>query len=399
MYDSWEDETGKLYHFPNAYRNKVQPGEWFVYHRGVRLKTGRRKHPEYFGFGRVDHVWRDSAIADDAPKVEWKWYCSIIDYSPFHVPVHWKVGERTIEDIPRNLFGNGVRSISQQTFDQILALAGHSGTLDLLKRASARELLDEGTAWMQVRNAAAKALSNVTEFQSPVLKRRYKVAGVETGKILIARLDAPGHAWVTQAAVERAVRRINAEGGRAARRTVDYTVAREAAIVFLHPRLDWSDDHDWIEVRGNASAAAPKVYKDFGQAPDDDPEKLARFARRVRAGQPQFRRNLLHLYEGRCAITGWAPPEVLEAAHILVHARSGRNHTDNGLLLRSDLHLLFDGGLLRIHPERLSVELDPTLEPTPYWDLHGTRLRPRADGSHPAYEYLRARWDALGKDE
>ncbi|HEX2206797.1 MAG TPA: HNH endonuclease signature motif containing protein [Longimicrobium sp.] len=118
------------------------------------------------------------------------------------------------------------------------------------------------------------------------------------------------------------------------------------SLVYLHPRLTWSEDNDWIEVAGveTGVAATRPVYEDFGEAPDDDPARLAQFARKVRRGQAKFRQNLLKLYGGRCAVSGWAPESVLEAAHILLHADSGLNHSENGILLRADLHILFDDG-------------------------------------------------------
>ena len=118
------------------------------------------------------------------------------------------------------------------------------------------------------------------------------------------------------------------------------------------------------------------------------------FARRVRAGQPKFRENLLKLYSGRCAISGWGPAAVLEAAHILLHAESGLNHTNNGILLRSDLHTLFDTGHVRIDPESLTVVLDSSLQGTPCWELDRKALLPRTDGSQPDRDYLRQRWES-----
>ena len=56
----------------------------------------------------------------------------------------------------------------------------------------------------------------------------------------------------------------------------------------------------------------------------------------------------LYLYDGKCAITGWTPAEVLEAAHLHSQSASGVNRSGNGLLLRSDLHALLDAGLLDI---------------------------------------------------
>ena len=131
-----------------------------------------------------------------------------------------------------------------------------------------------------------------------------------------------------------------------------------------------------------------EVYKDFGQAPNDDSWELNKFARRVRKGQPKFRHNLLNLYEGKCAISGWYPENVLTAAHIAPHNKTGINHSDNGILLRSDLHELFDDGLLTIDPETCVVSVHESLSNTPYWEFNGKKLRPRKDGSQPDKQYL-----------
>ena len=97
-------------------------------------------------------------------------------------------------------------------------------------------------------------------------------------------------------------------------------------------------------------------------------------------------------YEGRCCISGWGPEAVLEAAHIQEHAKSGLNALSNGLLLRSDLHVLFDEGLLRINPENLEVVLSPTLEGSPYWELNGKNLRTPLTGKGPGKNLLAERW-------
>ena len=113
------------------------------------------------------------------------------------------------------------------------------------------------------------------------------------------------------------------------------------------------------------------------------------FAAKVRKGQPQFRLNLRRLYDDRCAISGWGPIEMLEAAHIYGHAESGVNEASNGLLIRADLHSLMDADLLSIDPETLTVRIDETLQDTPYWDLDDKPLRERVDGSRPSKKYLR----------
>ena len=105
-----------------------------------------------------------------------------------------------------------------------------------------------------------------------------------------------------------------------------------------------------------------------------------------------FRRNLLRAYGEKCSISGTGPRGVLEAVHIVPHAESGINALDNGLLLRADLHNLFDDGLLRINPDSLMVELSPEFHGTDYRELNGVRLRDRSDGSRQSREFLKQRW-------
>jgi len=153
-------------------------------------------------------------------------------------------------------------------------------------------------------------------------------------------------------------------------------------------RLESAFKNEWEEDTSITSPSKP-IYDDFGEAPDDDPDELRKFAAKVRKGQPKFRKNLLRLYDNRCAITGTGPKEVLEAVHILSHAETGINKTENGLLLRADLHDLFDANLLKINPDTLRVELDPKLKDTGYWKHQGVELRSRTDGSEPNRNYLR----------
>lgn len=70
-----------------------------------------------------------------------------------------------------------------------------------------------------------------------------------------------------------------------------------------------------------------------------------------RQGQPAFRRDVLRAYEGRCAVTGCRVVEVLEAAHIVGYRGVQTNHVTNGILLRADLHTLFDLGMVCVDQE------------------------------------------------
>lgn len=74
---------------------------------------------------------------------------------------------------------------------------------------------------------------------------------------------------------------------------------------------------------------------------------------RERRGQQHFRDILRERYGDRCLVTGCEVLAVLEAAHIKPYQGEADNHPENGLLLRSDIHTLFDLDLIGIEPERL----------------------------------------------
>ena len=69
-----------------------------------------------------------------------------------------------------------------------------------------------------------------------------------------------------------------------------------------------------------------------------------------RLGQRSFQAVVLDAYHRRCAISGTHIPPVLQAAHIRPVTAGGEHRLDNGLLLRSDVHTLFDRGYLGVDP-------------------------------------------------
>lgn len=93
-----------------------------------------------------------------------------------------------------------------------------------------------------------------------------------------------------------------------------------------------------------------------------------------RQGQPEFRNRLIEAYEGRYAITDCDAIDALEAAHISPYLGPKTNHVSNGILLRADIHTLFDKGLLAIDAERMTVVLHHGLKSTTYRNLDGTAI-------------------------
>jgi putative restriction endonuclease len=95
----------------------------------------------------------------------------------------------------------------------------------------------------------------------------------------------------------------------------------------------------------------------------------------VRQGGKVFRKEALKNFKGRCAISGWDVEAVLEAAHIVPHRGPHTDQADNALLLRADLHTLFDRELLNIDPETRRIQLAPALEKGPYAAFAGQQVR------------------------
>jgi putative restriction endonuclease len=110
-----------------------------------------------------------------------------------------------------------------------------------------------------------------------------------------------------------------------------------------------------------------------------------------RLGQGAFRILVTDLYERRCAITREKALPVLQAAHIQPVASGGSHRLSNGLLLRSDIHTLFDRGYLTVTPgrrvrvsHRLKADFDNgehyyQLEGSTLWVPQSPEAQPRRD--------------------
>jgi hypothetical protein len=106
----------------------------------------------------------------------------------------------------------------------------------------------------------------------------------------------------------------------------------------------------------------------------DERERAIR-AIRIRRGQAAFRTTLMTAYGRRCAITGCAVEDVLEAAHIRPYTGRLTNHVSNGLLLRADIHTLFDCWLIAVEPSSRTVVISDALKGSSYGQLEGRKLR------------------------
>ncbi len=105
---------------------------------------------------------------------------------------------------------------------------------------------------------------------------------------------------------------------------------------------------------------------------DERQRVLAAIVRR--RGQPAFRKALLDAYSGCCAMTGCNVVDALEAAHINPYNGLPSNSPRNGLLLRADVHTLFDLHLISINPDSLKISIAPSLQESNYLELNGSAI-------------------------
>jgi putative restriction endonuclease len=123
---------------------------------------------------------------------------------------------------------------------------------------------------------------------------------------------------------------------------------------------------------------------------------------RPRLGQGAFRLLVTDVYSRRCAITGERTLPALEAAHIRPYSEGGEHAGSNGILMRRDVHSLFDAGYVTVtkdHRFEVSRRIREEFENgRHYYALHGTSialpgkldLRPDATALswHNEYRYL-----------
>ncbi len=113
----------------------------------------------------------------------------------------------------------------------------------------------------------------------------------------------------------------------------------------------------------------------------------------VRLGQGAFRVLVTNTYQRRCAVSGEKTLPVLEAAHIKPYAQEGPHLVQNGILLRADIHKLFDAGYVTVDPQ-YRIEVSKRLyedfgNGKIYYPFHGRKLltlpQRRADYPNPSY--------------
>ncbi len=125
----------------------------------------------------------------------------------------------------------------------------------------------------------------------------------------------------------------------------------------------------------------------------------------ARRGQSAFRAALLDAYQNRCAITGCDAVPALEGAHLRPYRGPDSNVVTNGLLLRADIHTLFDlqllAGLARATSDQMEAALAllSMLAGTQYEALSTSHLAdPASVWQRPSNETLEIIWQHFRGD-
>ena len=144
-------------------------------------------------------------------------------------------------------------------------------------------------------------------------------------------------------------------------------------VSFKTYNTDMAEGRDlWNEVMARRLGALPRA----------DYQPTERYGNpvlvRPRLGQGAFRVMVTDSYERRCALTSERTLPALEAAHIRPYSDGGEHAPSNGLLLRRDLHALFDGGYVTVTPD-LKVEVSKRIKEEfengkHYYALHGQSI-------------------------
>ena len=125
-------------------------------------------------------------------------------------------------------------------------------------------------------------------------------------------------------------------------------------------------------------------------------KKLTMIAQR--RGQSAFRNKLMEIYQGKCVISGCNVAQVLQAAHIMPYSGKETNKVDNGLLMRSDLHDLFDQFLITINPTDKKITVNSKLQNTEYFVFNGqTVLMPSQKIKSASVKALKWHFDEAEK--
>ena len=166
----------------------------------------------------------------------------------------------------------------------------------------------------------------------------------------------------------------------------------QAKITQLDSQQAPNEIHSGPALRPEEAAVAESREDPFVPV-DGDWRKIALRLIKERRGQQAFRDALRERYGDICLFTGCDLLDVLEAAHIKPFRGEQDNNPQNGLLLRSDVHTLFDLDLIGIEPKTLQIHVHMKVKQSEYRQFDGTILK--CSDARPSDDALQLRWKAF----
>jgi hypothetical protein len=148
-------------------------------------------------------------------------------------------------------------------------------------------------------------------------------------------------------------------------------------------------------------AALGFEIRDLSECESAAIREIARIARlgeqAIRPKQQEFSSEVRRNYANTCAVTGCTTSAALQAAHIRVQNDKDYNSAGNGLLLRADIHLLFDHHLITLSEDSTTVEVSCTLTDCTYSFLKDAPVSKPIYGSPPSPNNIRHHRDRFRK--
>jgi hypothetical protein len=261
-------------------------------------------------------------------------------------------------------------------------------------------IINPDHAWKIFVYNTNEAKENNEPFYSPIRHYKYSILDVSDKEVTLERVTTTAKRKkelknrnppkLTYNNFVKLINKFNSADRKLSKTELKNTVLYETVIVWFLPMLDWDETISHI-------IYSPSIPNTIAEAKDDQLIQSVTIQRRLRQGQNKLRNNLMYIYNNQCCITGCNVIEVLDACHIEPHSKNGYNHSTNALLLRSDIHDLWDLNLIGINPETLTVHIKPQLRDTCYDCLKYKQIAPRIDKLPSNKKALEDRWEAFNK--
>lgn len=166
------------------------------------------------------------------------------------------------------------------------------------------------------------------------------------------------------------------------------------------PKKQWQNQAAGITLEKSAARAIDRKILDLvpirpGEATlaeetAQDVDRLKKMIEQlIRPDQRRFSERVRKIYPNGCAVTGCVTPAALEAAHIKTQKGRDGNSAGNGILLRSDIHCLFDRLLITLSEDGTKIETSPELTDPGYATLKTVTVARPVGGPPPSAENIR----------